>query len=846
MPIKLPKYVNVIAFFGGDSFDHLVSMLRYYHTTLDQEAWQSFLFILATPGSKGVGSLPDDLPPYIKSQCWDGTGDCKTIIYLPTANAIRRMYRDGNLNLHLICDDFKTALFPAEAPADMAKLLRKILMNGQIKPYYYCFLDTENTQRQRQLAQTFVDSEAKGEAVFPYLLSQVRDDHSLAQPEQLWRALMCEILVISQGDRMLQEGTVSALGYTSLNANEKELIHLRRQALIERLSQECQASYPELQAWQDLLHTTAPLPEGLSDDSAREFIREWLRERIQKDLPNPSPERMNNFRILSGVCHQDSPDSLFGMAKRFYQINLNNPAAGSGAQENKKPEYLAAQKHLRMLLSQLVLRPNLCSFPKTVLDLIIRCLSSLCSDKPSPSYPSYPKKQLLQNKTKYMLSCCEIAERAARQSISEELIPVYARAYGEMFTYLRKQLQSAADIKSELNELMLPGDRCAQLRGKYPTYYTDIQNTITLLQVSPFRGVVLYDEANTSPRIDRILSALEQADAVVHSKMSPGFDSSFIDAIKHEFTTAESMNAFLSNYLNDGRRLFFNIVVPRGPAGITYFCNNLLSNTEWADKHKANTYFVSNDNVERLDYFALSGGRYQRMSDYLSAANASDEHNHYFCQTDDPQQIVLPNISPSLSAGASSVKDAPSSPAQTSAQNETAAQAVSLHLANVNGSWHLTWNWAAESRFYRVYINGEQNNIHSEKYFKLRCMDVTDQLVSGRNHIVLCDLNDNRIAEGDFCGPKKKVSYRKTHNALYVSYVPEAIHSLVVQESIRTYDRDGKLIQSYFYYPLGLVDTPRTRDVICYEKISFSSEWNLVSDPTNPFCVYAPSLNVNL
>lgn len=842
MPIQRPKYVNIIAFFGGDSFEHLVSMLRYYHTTLDQEAWQSFLFILATPASKCVRDLPNDLPSYIKSQCWDGTGDCKAMIYSQTGDAIHRMYQDGNLNLHLICDDFRTALFPAEAPANLTALLRNRLLNAQIRPYYYCFLDTENTQRQRRLVQTFVDSEARGEPIFPYLLSQVRDDHSLAQPEQLWRALMCEILVISQGDRMIHAGAVSALGYTSLNANEQELVHLRRQELIEYLIQECHAPYPELQAWQDLLQTTAPLPEGLSEDNARDAIREWLQKQIQNNLPNPSSEQMNNFRILSCACHQNSPDSLFSMAKRFYQLNLNNQTVSSGAQENKKPEYLVAEKHLRTLLSKLALRPNLCGFPKPVLILIIRCLSSLCNDNPRLSDPSYPKKSLLQARRKYMLDCCEIAERAARQCISEKLIPVYARAYRQMFTYLDKLLLNTADIKSELNKLMLPGDRCAHLRGKYPTYYANIQDTISRLQTSPFHGAVLYDESNASPRIDRILSALEQADANVHSKMSEGFNSSFIDAINHEFSTAISMNAFLANYLNDGRRLFFNPVVQRDTASITYFCNNLLSETEWARKHSTNTYFVSNDNVERLDYFTLSSERYRRMSDYLSTANETDEYNHYFCRLDNAQQIVLPN----MPTNASDMNDAPSSVAQTYEQNKTTAQAISLNLSNVSGRHHLTWNWAAESKFYRVYINGKQNNINSERYFMLRCMDVTDQLIPGKNHIVLCDLNDNKIAEGDFCGPQKNVSYRKTHNTLYISYMPEAIHNLVVQESIRTFDRNGNVCQSHFYYPLGVIDMPRKQDVICYKKLSFNGEWTLISDPTNPFCVYTPSLNINL
>ena len=844
MPIQ-PDCANVIAFFGADSFSHLESMLRYYSTVLSQNVWQDFLFILATPGSRSVAELPADLPQYIRSRCWNGSCDAGSIIYRQTGDEIHRMYRDGKLNLHLICDDFESALFPAEAPSTLAGILDQLNIN--IASYYYCILRQSNTDvlsRQRKLARHILDCQNSGKVVFPYLLSLTRDDHSLTQPELLWRALMCEILVISNGRRHIITGTLSSLGYTSLNADEKELFNLRRQDLLERLYDHCTASYPENQAWQDLLQTQAAMPQGFSPLDMQEKIRQWLRNQIQRDFPNLSPNQaqdsaqMQNFRVLSGVLKTRSTDSLLGLAMKFFRLNLSSQISAASAQENKAPEYISARRYLNRLLATLVLRPNLCAFPLSVLETIVHCLSSLCSCPPSRANPSYPAKRFMEKPADYMLKCSRLAEDAARANVTEELIPAYARAYGEMFTYLGKLLKNAGAVKTEILKLMLPGDRRTHLRNKYPTYYEDIQNTLNLIPGSPFGVVALYSETDVSPMQAGIRRALEQADETLRSKMSPGFNSSFIDAIKHEFSTAGTMDTFLRNYLNNQRRLFLNDLVPLGTAVITYFCNAQLSNSNWATAHQSNTYFVDNDNVERLDYFELAGSHcYNTLEDYLAPKNENDKYNLFF-RTSSSSLPDLPDLPESRQTAEPAALSAQQDSALDNSQKPAASDTISLRLSELNGRTLLMWNWDPANTFYRVEINGDRSDINSNRYYQSHGVDVTDRLVPGKNVVVLRNLQDSEIARAELRGPQTRIAYRRTANELYIADIPAAIRSLVVQEAVRVPGSKGESRTSFFYYPLEPI--PGKQNTVCYEGLSFRGDWCLISDPTDRFCKYSP------
>ena len=822
-------------------------MLRYYSTILSEDVWQNFLFILATPGAQGVAALSPDIPKHIRARCCDGCGDPRAIIYQDTAHAIHRMYRDGMLNLHLICDDFESALYPPQAPADLVRIIHDVT-HINLMPYYYFILharDAEKTSRQRQLMLRLYKDEQAGQYLYPYLMSTEQDDNSLANPESLWRALMCEILVISAGRRTHQRGTLSSLGYTSLNANEKELVNLRRQHLLELMQDYCSSPYTDTAAWQDLLQANAPMPDRQNVTEASEHLRHWLQGRIRQDMTLPSQYQINNFRAFTCALTKKEPDDLLSNAKRFFDMNLRSR---TGAQDGKRPEYVSAEKYCQELLVRLSTRHNLCGFPLAVIDLVLHGLSALLAYRPTASVPSYPtesvfQKAIPQQHKKYMLQCCSIAEEAARRQIEEGLIPVYAKAYGEMFAYLRSLLANAASVHAEIARQMIPPAAYAHLQSKYPLYNADIVRTLNLCQETLFAGVRIYQPGTVTPDAARIKEALRSADAQLHSKMSHGFRSSFISAITHEFSTTGAMETFLGNYLNNKRRMFHNILEAAVSPIVTHFSNEQLASTNWADAHRNNTFFVRNDNVERLDYFSLQ----RSLADYVSEENRLDPNNEYFWQVrPDEDAIDLPDA-PSMPRQTVILPDAKPHAAGSAPQTQTApANQARMRLLEDQGQPLLTWEWDPAVPFYQVTINGKPYPIHQAKYGAGHGMPLDGLLRPGKNVIELSVLNGPKVAEEAFCGPKTPVDYRKTSGALYTAYVPSAQKYLIVRETFTAHNEHGTQIHSHIDYPIEMSEPARGKTYVSYEGLSFSGSWDLIADPADPFCRFAPRQNANL
>ena len=833
MPIE-PRYVNVVAFFGKDSLSRLESMLRYYNKILSPQAWQDFLFILATPDGQSVAALPADLPKHVRCCCHDGTGDEESFIYQQTADRIRRIYHDGNLNLHLICNDFASGLFSAEAPANLVNILKQAAFGITIKPYYYLMLHPDDgIDNQRRLAQRLLENQERGDIFHPYLLSLMRDDHSLGKPDALWRAVMCEILVVRSGKRVIPDGTLSTLGYTSLNANEKELDHLRRQEAIRFLKQCCTADYPDAQAWNDILLAK-------SNDCSQ-----WLKNIIMRDLPALTENQKNNFRILSGVIHQPSPDGLLESAEELFMLNWRTRSASMAA-KGCSPQQLSAKQHRRTLCSRLVTRPNLCRFPDQVFETLISELDKLGKNyqprTPEVNYPEKKRWQIWPSNKQYMLRCSELAESAARESVAEKLIPLYAEAYADMFTKLREDIRSARNIQSEIDQHLQPAARIKELQDKYPLYSQEIQSTSIHLSAALFSDICFYTESSDqifSPKSDAIHHALAKADRAILSHMTAEFRSTFIRAINYEFNTSDEMNRFLGNYLSNKRKMFLNPLASPSTPSITYFCNNQLAGTAWAQASVNNTFFVENDNVERLDYFSYlqgTGMRYSTLRDYLLDRNAEDVNNLYFCRSRFGG-VDLPDL-PEQTFNA-----APAAPAVHLPDMPSRSTDISMSIDDTKTG--LSWNWANGADRYQIIINGDVGSritVSRQEYnSNQQCYRI--RLRSGKNHITLLDRGGSVVSQMECSGPPIPVHYRKlaeTSELIISAKHNSAFSSLKVREM------RGTDPSSVFYYPLVRIAPPRGKENIHYEDLAFEGVWDLVPDPTNPFCAYAPKEDVNL
>lgn len=836
-----PPYANVIAFFGEGACEHLASMLRYFQVTLNENIWQDFLFLLATPSSKGVSSLPADIPPAIRERCLDGCGNAEFIIYQRTADIIHRMYKNARLNLHIICDDFASQLFPAQSPADLVHILSKAT-HIDIVPYFYFLLHARNTaatQRQYQLAKRLNDDPDLAHA-HVYLLSMEQDDNSLSSPESIWRALTCEILTVSAGKRTTSGNSPGSLGYTSLNADEKELYNLRRQHLIELLRERSNVSYSVDEAWQNLLGDHVPLYTD-NEAEALEIIRSWLLKRIRQDLPTLTPAQLNNFRILSGVLQQKEPDRLFETAQQFFSLNLQKQP--SSTQNGGAQQFNSARQYMNSLLPRLCTRPNLSQFPLATVNRILSCLKKLCAYHyiaPDPSYPKKPRFSFPQKLMAYMLQCTKIAEDAALRKLEESLISAYAQAYGQMFTYVQDFLRQITPLSDALDNLSLSSSAYIHLQKKYPSYDADICNCMYRYHSSLLSNVCPYTPSTGAFNLTGINAALDKAVVFVHENMSPGFNSSFISAINHEFATSEDLAGFFSQYLNNNRRMFRNIHEVVTTPTITIYANHELGTLNWQNISHASLFFVSNDNVERLDYFPLK----DPLANYLTDTAQADPANLYFRQSSS-DALSLPQ-EPRENASISSLPEESTNGVPLPEPKPQTESSPLLRLNWTSRQWLLQWSWDPHIQFYCIHINGTDLPVNVTQFSALNGFDITSWLIPGRNEISLSVLSGPVVATQTFCGPKQPIEYKKTSTALYISCPSEFLSQLFVRESVPIRRQNGTQSVRHLYYPLGATGTAQGRLPLAYTGLSFSGEWDLVCHPSEPFPKCEPQENINL
>lgn len=825
-----PVYANVVVFFGGDSCERLASMLRYMSLTLGDSGWQRFLFVLATPGPMGVAQLPQDIPKEARERCRNGSGDENSIIYRETAEAIHGMYSDGRFNLHLICDDFASGVFSPQAPAKLVEILRGATGLDPAVYFYLCLQkDEQAVSRQHDLAARLCEDSALSHALV-YLLSKERDDNSLTSRETIWRALTCEILTVSANVHRVVPSRVCSLGYVSLNADEKELYNLRRQHLLEYIREQCGQSYPETQAWLDLLGTEAPdYPVG--DTELREALRSWLLARIEQDLPKMTSAQLDNFRILSGALRFKEPGDLFQFAERFFKLNLHSPNA---SQERAEPQHVSAQKYLLALMRRLCARPNLADFPGIVLKRMLDALWVLHNERSVRMAPMYPQKGLLQARASYMQSCAALAEKEARRQLKEALVCNYALAYGEMFAYVQKLLKNSAPIRAVLDSLSIPVNLFRQLQEKYPSYNEDIANRLPQRRAELTKGLRLYLPENAAPDVDGLREFIERGVQLLHEGLRPGFNSGFIDAIRTEFSSAQELPTFFNRYLDNKRRLFYNIYETLGtPSGIIFADSN-LEQLDWRQLSSAKVFFVNNDNVERLDFFLLN----KPLKEYLTVQACGDRNNLYFGQN---ESVVLPLPSEGKASFTLPTADERKETVQAE-QRPAEAETQTLSLVKTLEKWLLKWHWAPQIPFYDVVVNGEHIPVALEQYSVLQGLDISAKLVPGRNAVALCALNGRVLASQEFGGPRVPVEYRKESAALHLFCPSRFIDQLVVCERTRGEDGGERCV----YYPLGAPEKDFDNLPLVYKGLSFRGAWEVVCCPEERFPLCEPKLKTGL
>lgn len=834
----------VVAFFGRQSFERLESMLQFFSKILHQQDWNDFLFILCTPGDKTVNSLSNELPPYIRSRCHQGSGHSDTLIFRETLDLILNMYFDRDLlHLHLICDDFLDPLFPADAPARLTDIL-KCEFRLNVQAYYYFLLhinyflphadSLQVIDRQRCLAQSI----SRDPGAFPYLLSTTMDNHSLSKPETLSRAMMCEILTISQDKRLLLPGTVSSLGYTSLNANDEELVTLRRNELLKSLNAGCTSAFSNKEAWAALLPGIAPLSNSPSPASECPNVLEWLKRQIDQDIKAPTGSVLSNFRTLTDVAHQTSTDDLFFHAKRFYELNTpisspeDLPAADSC-------EIRRAKAHMDALIEQLSRRLNLGNFPMDIFDtLLLPCLTSLCKSAPKDCSPQYPAASLLDKtlgREQYMTACSEKALEAAHESTVNRLVPQYARAFGQMFSALKDRLAHAASIADLLQQQMPTSYIAHHLIGKYPNYHNNILNTLGTLQPPPFQNIRLYD-AGFSPSEQAIHEAIDRADRLLLKGMDPDFQKGFINAIRAQFPTPADRDAFLGKYLRNDRVFLPDDLALHAPSVSTFFCDVQLQGTGWANNNPDQTFFVQNDNVERLDYFPLNNNaRYRTLDDFLNPQNDPQYFPYFFGQG---AGISFPSAPTSPIEPEAAPHDDPDDPPPVHAVVGDFSPHFEIHP---NGSrCFLTWAWH-DRPHYQITVNNREEKISHNQYTP-HGFDIGPLLSPGMNRISLMLLGQPQpLATLEYYRTKGTIRYQKFQSGAQTC-------SLVIQNTPNLPDALSKWAvvdrsqASPIYYPLSLASFPSSRvKSVRYNHLALGSgNWELVVAPDKRFCCAYP------
>lgn len=833
----MPKHTHVVILYGQEACDEFETMVRYFQTALDPNAWERLCFVCACPNISAFTPPSASLPPQLLWRPAYVGSDGHVTLDRQTIELIHTRCVDYSIYFHIVCDDFKRReLNNASIPTLLHGLKLYFEEHCHLVLYAFIYLHLEDSAAAREMQREFAKALlpfTEGN-VYPYLLTRLLDDATPCREWHTWRATMCEILAVLSGNRSFEHGRAYSLGYTSLNANDEELYALRWNALCEAFARECGQPLSESDVWY-LLTGERLLSDAAfgNEPQMRDMVDRWLNRLAEANLHRPDAKTLHNFHQLAGIAQQQNLSEIKNSVFRFYKLNFL---------KIKSAETIV-HKHMDNFLEALASRSNAACFPtaypSNFLDKLRYTLNAIVKLSVETSEPVPPEKKGVKFWHNYAMECCAFYEAHCERVLVRRVVAEYARAFLAELARVEEFISNAKRLGECLSSVQSTATAQMPKQSKYPKYTAAIANTLLSYKASLFANEKpLFDVQSGAPLPEALRALLIRADDLLHAQMPSGFNSTFIDAIRTEFDTQEKLSQFLNNYLSNRHRMFNSLYEPvNNPESLNFFDGHLAI-LQGKDRHVP----VDNDNVEQINRYVLT----KKLAFYVGS-EIEPSQNAYFGDADaatsgSAWSDVFPDaVSPTQpqesQPGPVFTPPAPAQPAAPAAMNNPNPHNIGIR--RINGQYLLVWEWLPGLTSLKVILNEQKPALVTIADYNLSHGYVVSQkLKYGRNDVKITSVDGKAIyGVHTFPGLQAKVRYNLSGNGtLVVENIGPKVATLVLCESI-----DNRTV----YYPLYHIPADKNNR-LRYSGLHLRGKASLQCDPNDAYPIFSIETDYSL
>lgn len=841
-----PHNISAIVLYGKKSCNRLLEFLNHWQTILVDHAWDRYLFLCVTAENEdwqfpGEGDITPGTQELLNKQivrCMHIKlkADQPETWMMPT-NFLKDLgfkLSIGKVMVHVLCDDLSAAP-PAEAAISLAESAVNSLGKGNVHCLYYLMLRDHLAARKQQKELVLAISKRQPEAIV-YLLNDVANDGAHLHKYEIRRAAMCEILVASDGRRHYHPPMVYSLGYTSLNANDQELLSLRRNAIADKLRAHYEEPMTRLEAWNILTMETGQAPHEFNEFTIPSAVTAWVESIAKKFVINPTERELENLRYLSGITTPESAVGLTEACKKFFEVNMT---ARTEIALRKKVD-----NHIMNVMNRLRQCINMQGFPLTMLHSMMDALKNIDKNTNQQIFVALPKKKIFQQKEEYLSQCARLVSDQVRMVHVSRAAAKVAACLAAGFKRVEEtieKVQSGDNFAHLLTEHTVLAAEEVNLQGKYPKYSAAIADTLHDGALHLFgkewlqsAGAIYTEDFKVDAAAIRKL--MEQGVNVLHKHMPNGFNTTFMDALHTEFDTDTAMSAFLDHYLFNSKRHMFNcpyITPSTLDDDIMYYVDDDLVRMPWVVAQGDKAIVANNDNIEKLAFVKLN-----QSLEWLATQWPGE--NRYFGDHEDRIGGIGGTwIGEGMGGGkAQYAAFVPEAPKATVGPEENPRN---IHLVRNGDKFLLCWNWEAGVEAVLVSINGQHAvPMAAGTYILSGGMDVTDSLKYGRNEFELKRKNLAPYGKVSLCGKQYPVKFK---------FVPSPRSGVQLKLDGRIPPNTSLLLgectakDTYCFYPVAVRGLT---GAVNYDGLKLMGTYKLMVSPEDKFPLVNPVQDISL
>ncbi len=842
----MPHNISAVVLYGKKTCNRLAEILNYWQTILVDHAWDRYLFLCVTEENEtwtfpGEGEMTPGAQALLNKQVvrcihMKIKPDQPKTWKMPAKylEALQFRLALGHVMVHCVCDDLSAAP-PAEAAVSLMKSAVDFLGKGNAHCLYYLLL-RQTFQARRQQQELALAIAAQQPDAVTYLLSNIANDGSRLHKFEMRRAAMCEILVASDSKRHYHQPQVYSLGYTSLNANDKELLSLRRNAIANVLREYSRKPIPNPEGWNILTMKTAPQPNEFAEYAIAAAVTNWVSGIADKFVIKPNDRELINLRILAGILNPDDAPGLQDACIRFFDVNMT---ARTDAAIRAK-----ANHHINSVIAEICKCINAQGFPFVLLGRVMDELKKIEKTTSAPLMIRLPKRKFLQPKEEYLSQCARDVAVQVRNGYVVKAAARVAHCLLEGFQRVEetlKKIQLDDQFVKVIHEYMMFASEEENLRIKYPKYAAAINATIKDGEMHVFgeewlrsAGKIFTDEFRMDAHVIRAL--VESGVSALHAHMPGGFNGSFMDALHAELDSEHTMESFLDRFLANSRHMFKcpYITPSTREEDVMYFVDDDLQRMDWVHGKQGRTFMANNDNIEKLAFVRLN-----RELKWL----AEEWQDENLCFSQEHGEELMED--PLDWEGEKAKKNRANADAQTgSAQKQASRENENprnICLIHQDGRYMLTWTWASGVETVLVSVNGgNARPVANGQYMLNGGVDVTSMITYGENRFLLRCKDLSVYGQVSLCGKQYPVRFRfAPSNRGGVTLKMEG--SIPPNAALLLGEQSGE--DKLCFYPVA---ARGLNGDVAYDGLMLSGRYKLMVSPENRFPLVRPVPEPNL